>query len=492
MTDFFVEPERKTPIMFKEPFDVVVVGGGSAGIAASLAAARNGAKTILIEQHGTLGGTSTLGLCDNFDGIDRSVQGGIFIEMLDRLRAENAALERWEGLYDREILKRIAFELMEKSGVNLLLYAHAVSVVKEDNEIRAVIIEGKSGRLAVTGKVFIDASADADISQRAGARIMKGGKDGRSQAITLLFVISGFDIEKVKQFQESISLGWEGPCSCLHGRIKNAGCTCGRLFFVPHQMVKKARDSGELYLTHEGLGGWFLLRQGQLHFNSIHIIGIDPLDIQQLTRAEIEARKQVTSILNFLKKNVSGFENAYVLTTASMIGVRESARIVGDYVLEEESTTSGESFPDSIGIGNYIQDLHGPDEFHYFLPAHYVIPFDIPYRTLLVKGIDNLLVAGRCISTDFRTQSITRQIPVCYQTGEAAGIAAALATMKGISIRHIEIEDLQSILIKQGGKILRTIQNLKSINEKYDRQNKIFKRLDDMRDMSKPELYSSG
>jgi hypothetical protein len=493
MSEVVIEPEKKVPTLFKDPFDVVVIGGGSAGIAASVAAARNGASTLLVEQYGALGGTATLGLCDNFDGVDRSVNSGIFLEFFDRLLAENATVQRWEAMYDREVFKKNAFEMIGEAGVKLLLYTHAVDVVMKQGTIDAVIVESKSGRKAIKGRVFVDASADADISARTGVPLMKGGIDGRSQALTLLFVVGGFDMDEVKRFQERECGGeWLGPCPCLGGRVSRCSCTCGSTFIVPTELVKAARDSGELYMAHESLLGYFSLRCDQIHFGCIHIIGADPLDTEDLTRAEVEARKQAISITNFLRNHIPGFENAYIMTTASMMGVRESARIIGDYVLTDKSTTNGGSFDDSIAIGNFWQDLHGPGEFHRFLPAHYVVPFDIPYRCLLPRGVDNLLVAGRCISTDFRTQSITRQIPVCFATGEAAGTAAALAASEGVKPREVNIEQLQAVLVKNGGKILKTVLNLKDVIGRYKRQNRIFKKLDEERNVSSPEQYSAG
>jgi hypothetical protein len=484
--EFVVEPSRKTPVLFKQPYDVVVIGGGPAGLAASIAAARNGAKTILVERYGFLGGTATVGLCGNFDGVDRSVNCGLFLEILDRLLKEGAAIEWWHTSFDSETFKRIAFEMVGEAGVKLLLHAFAVDAIREGDMVKAVVTESKSGRHAILGKVFVDGSADADIAVRAGVPIMRGSAiDGRTQALSLIFIVGGVDIERVREFQKKDPDMWGQP---------------GGWTFISDPPTKKAREwvmaarrRGELNMTHEGLHGWFLPRPGQILFNCIHIVGVDPMNVEDLTRAEVEARKQAASIAGFLKKNAPGFENAYLLTTASSIGVRESVRIVGEYLLTDPATTSGQGFDDSIAIGNYEQDMHGPGEHHGFLPLHYVLPFDIPYRCLLPKGVDNLLVAGRSISTDFRTQSVTRQMPVCIATGQAAGTAAALAIRFEVTPKRLDINLLQDTLIKQGTKTLKSVPDLEKVVEEYRKRNaEFYRKLYAEREVEAPQDYSRG
>ncbi len=463
LNGYVLMPETKVPVVLTT--DVIVIGGGPAGISASIAAARNGAQVVLVERYGFLGGTATACLCSDFQGVDRNVQGGIFIEILDRMVKEGSATEWWMTSMDSEAYKTIGFDLVERAGVKLLLHTYAVDVIKDEDMVNGIIVESKSGKQAVLGSVVVDASADGDISVFAGAPFMKGsrmqgGRAGKTHALSTLFNIGGVDIERLRKLQEEDPELWGDPGSWnFIGRGKKA-----------QQWAMDARATGELYIRQEDVHMWFLPRPGEVQVNSIHIIGADPLSNEDLTRAEVEARKMAKSITDYMKKHVPGFENAF-LAAVGIIGVRESRRVIGDYVLTDEESTGGKMFDDAVAIGNFMQDIHGPEEFHEFRPRHAVIPYDIPYRCLIPKNAENLLVSGRCISCDFRTQSSLRSIPTCTCTGQAAGTAAALSLKERITPRKLDIGLLQNTLIEQGCKILRTVPNLEKLNEEYKKRD---------------------
>lgn len=448
--DFLTEPERKTPVTFKT--DVVVVGGGPAGLGAAISAARNEAEVLLIERYGYLGGTATAGLCGNFQGVDRSIYGGIFEEVLNRLLKEKGAREGFMTPFDPEKLKNIAFEMVEEARVKLFLHSLAVDTIKEEDKIKGVIVESKSGRQAILGKIIIDASADADIAVKGGVPFMKGRrKDGRTHALTMIFYLGGVNTERVEKLKEEQPDVWPP--------IPYTG-----FFIGGEDLVRDAREKGTLDITHENLHWLSLPQTGNVLVNSIHIIGADPTKVENLTRAEIRARKQATSILDFLRKKIPGFERSYILATPICIGARESRRIIGEYILSEEDVHQGKSFEDAIAMGNFPIDIHGPGETHEFTRID-VLPYDIPYRCLLPKKVDSLLVAGRCISCDFEAQASLRNMPCCFATGQAAGTAAALAVKHGVPVKKLDIKILQKTLLKQGAKILKVVP--KSVIEKY-------------------------
>jgi len=280
----------------------------------------------------------------------------------------------------------------------------------------------------VLGKVIIDATGDADIAAKAGVPYRVGRDestetpDGRTQSMTLMFTISGFTKPPDREMKRKIN-----------------------------ELAEKAKKEGSLRLTHKGVGGWLLPRSGQYQLNAIHIDG-NPLKIEELTYAEIESRKQARSIVNFYKKNVPGFENCFLFSTAFEIGIRDSRRIVGEYVLSwKNDVLPGRTHYDDICMGNDHEDIHGPGEGHGTHGRQIPVPpYGIPYRCLLPKNVDNLLVAGRCLSADWRAQSSARVMPTCFNMGQAAGTAAALAVKNNITPREVEVATLRKILREQG------------------------------------------
>jgi hypothetical protein len=454
--EYIEERPRKTPVTKK--VDVTVVGGGVAGVSAAIAAARNGAKTLLIERYGVLGGTATIGLMGVFMGWDREVNKGVASEVLDRLIAKNAAFEAHNTLVDPESLKLVLLEMVKEAGVELMLYSFASDVIMEQNSIKGVILENKSGRQAVLSKVVVDATGDGDIAALAGAPFQLGRpEDGQTQPVTVIFSVGGVDIPKFAEYikanpdqffkHKKRARDSTGEIGVMELNRDVPLISAGGLF----DLISRARGKGEFY-PHECM--WLTSNpavKGEIIVNATHVMRVNPTDADQLTKADIEARMQILITIRFLRKYVPGFEECYLTSVAEAIGVRESRRILGEYVLTGDDILKGRRFSDVVAKNACFIDIHGPIgslEGQYFEPV--VGTYDIPYRCLIPKSIEHLLVSGRCISADHVAHSSIRSIPGCMVTGQAAGTAAALASKKGITPRQLNIKELQNALIAQG------------------------------------------
>lgn len=420
--EFILERERKTPVKFRA--DVVVAGGGPAGLGAALAAVRNGVKTILVERYGCLGGLATAGLVITLPPLPHvGTKGycGILQEIIDRLFELGAAHQFRKGedsaglvIFDPEAFKLVADQMVENAGVKLLLDSLVVDTVVEDNTITGIIVENKSGRQAIMGRVVVDATGDGDVAAAAGVPYEKSEK-GQALPMTLIYVIGGVDNDRVREYQR------EDPE--LRKAAKKVGFTC-------HVWgLKRRGQRGPTFLHMDGIAkGQVVVWGGSVQ--------ADGTDVEDLTKAEIELGKRARTELDFLKKYIPGFENSYIATTAPYIGVRETRRIMGEYVLNEKDLEKKRVFPDAVEW--YVSPTK-PHDMH-----------NIPYRCLVPKRIDNLLVAGRCYSATHGAQNRVRDIPACMAMGQAAGTAAALSVKRGVKPSQIDVRLLRKILVKQG------------------------------------------
>ncbi len=407
--------------------DVVVVGGGTAGVAAAVAASRNGADTLLIERYGFLGGTMTAGLVNpfmTFHAGKEQIIHGIFQEIIDRLKRLGGYDEETKA-FDVEAMKIVLDQLVVEAGVKLLLHTCAVGVVMQGNTIKGVEIHNKSGKSVVFGKVIVDATGDGDVAIMAGAPYEKGRKeDGLTQPMTLNFRMGGVDIGRMPSSQE-----------------------INRLFI-------EAKKRGEISIPRENVLWFPTTRKGEIHFNTTRIVKVDGTKAEDLTFAEVEARRQMMELVSFLKKNVPGFENAYLLMSATQIGVRETRRIIGEYVMTGEDILEARKFTDVIARGSYPIDIHSPTgEGTTIMGPPPGSSYDIPYRCLVPKNVENLLVAGRCISTTHEAQAAIRVIPIVVAIGQAAGTAAALSAKLNIPPRRLDVSLLQKTLREQGANL---------------------------------------
>ena len=411
--EFIRESERKTPVV--EKVDVVIVGGGPAGLVAALAASRNGVDTLLIERFGHLGGMATGGLVITVlplrDG-KKEIIGGITGEIMGNLKDEEwgVLVNDVYGVIniDPEGMKHVANVMLEKSGARVQMHSYAVDAVIERDVVRGVIVESKAGRQAILAKTIIDASGDGDIAVSAGAPFEEGI---HPWGISLGVKIVGVDSGKVLSFRKEKPGHWE-------------------------KLRKEMERKGFVFAFGETTVEGVML--AWLSFKDLN--ALDPKD---LTRVEIEARKKIFDSIRFSRKNVPGFESAYIVDTACQIGVRESRRIVGEYVLTMEDINENRSFDDAIVSGGWPEgwQLDGKKPW---------IPFSIPYRCLIPKKVENLLVAGRCLSCTHDALDPLRAIPHCMGMGEAAGTAAALAIKVKTSPRKLATKDIQNKLRQQG------------------------------------------
>ncbi len=433
--------------------DVLVAGGGPAGIGAAVAAARLGADVTLVEQYGVLGGMGSVGLVGPFmtsfsaDGSTQLIRG-IFDELVRKMVALGGALHPKDVRggtshssfithghdhvtpFDAEALKFAAAELCVEAGVHLQFHSFLVDSLVEHQRVSGVVVASKSGLGKIEAKLVIDASGDGDVAARAGAEMVKGrGSDGLMQPMTMFFRVGNVDSEKVRQWVRD------------HPDEK----------FLFSTLVEKAREAGDFSIAREKVGIYETHRPGEWRVNTSRIQKLDGTSVDDLTRGEIEGRRQVFALMRFFHAYLPGFENAMLIDTATQIGVRETRRIVGEYTLTAEDLLKSREFPDTIALCAYPIDLHSPDGKSGVMGGR---PkgdwYEIPYRILVPKTLDGLLAAGRCVSATHEAAGAIRIQPPGYAMGEAAGTAAALVLRAGVQPRAVSVPALQRQLMRQG------------------------------------------
>ncbi len=401
------EPARDVPVLMEA--DVVVAGGGPAGVAAALAAARGGAKTVLIERYSHLGGLATGGLVlilSGFDDGKQSLFGGIPMDMLMRLRETNGCLSTrggWCDTVDAEALKYLSLRVLEDAAVTVLFHMWVANAATLPDGRIAVIAETKSGRQAVVGRIAVDGTGDADVAHFLGAECERAHK-----GIGMVFRLGNVDFARMLDFRRS----------------------------EPEKFKALAAEQQKLWG-----GGWVSvgnreLRSGVEWVNNSILPPSDALDPMNLSRVQSLLQRKANEIAEFRRRSMPGYENSYLLETASQLGVREARRVVGQYMLTLKDVEHQRTFPDVVCKSGAF--------------FHRGVSYDVPYATLVPKRVDNLLVAGRCISVTTEAQECIRVIPPCLGTGQAAGAAAALALRKGVSPRALNVGELQDRLRSDG------------------------------------------
>lgn len=421
--------------------DVLVVGGGPAGIAAAISAAKSGARTLLIEQRGFLGGMGTVALvpafCPYSDG-EKAVVRGIGLELLERMKAQaepefrerfGAELD-WVPI-DPEVLKRVYDEAVAESGAEVLLHTVASQTVMDEagRWVEGVVVVNKSGRSVIKAKTVIDTTGDADLAALAGAPFHKGGEAGELQAATMCYLLANVDRRRFEHY-----LNESGDTEQIH------------------RAVQKAQAEGNLPPGRDSVSGLAWVADYLVGVNFGHVFGIDGTLAEDLTRGAQEGRRLVKLQLDFFRAYVPGFEQAHLVSTGEQIGIRETRRIVGDYVLTQEDFMKMASFTDDIARNAYFIDIHmarssGAMHIHHLPPGQ---SHGVPYRCMLPLGLDNVWVAGRAASSDRVVQGSLRVMPNCFAMGQAAGLAASMASKAESGSRQVDIAELQRGLIREG------------------------------------------
>ena len=440
----------------KTHYDVIVSGGGPAGIAAAAQAARMGADTLLLEKNAYVGGCAASGLpfLNFFNRKKEQVIRGIGDELIRRMQREKAALPHilTQGghvdsitMIDPEWMKIIAEELLLESGVRILYESFVCGTEVADKAVTAVLVANKAGLTTFSAKVFVDATGDADLAAFSGAAFDYGREsDHEAQAMSLVARVANVEVERVSG-AFPVSPIVTAPLGGDHAY--NVHVT-GKL--TPWNDVLRGMRLFD-HDDHDFWGG--TARDGELTYvNVTRVAHLDPTDPEQYTAANVEARRQLKGMMRFFNQYIRGMEKAYIASTPNGIGIRETRRIKGAYTLTEQDVLSGRSFPDAIARNGYCIDIHDPSGKKWgarFIESE-TGSYDIPYGCLLPETIDWLLVAGRSISATHEAQGSVRIMPACMATGQAAGMAAALAVKAGCPPRHVDVPSLREALRKAG------------------------------------------
>ena len=442
-----------------DKYDIIVGGGGVAGIAAAVSSAKLGAKTLLIERYGFLGGLGTAGLVNPFMSSYTStgtpLVGGFFNDLCDGMRRIGGMLGR---AFDPEAMKFCAQEIVLDAGVELLLHSWITGARMAGKGIVGVETLTKSGPTEFDAQVVIDCTGDADVAAMAGAPFELGSPEhGMTQAMTLMFTVGGVDIRR------SLAYAKQNPAEMRFPKPKSDE-EIERLMEMAvgiagfYKEVEEARSKGEFPLPQDLVFFIGLPTPGQVVVNTTHIGGVDGTNSSDLTKAEIEGRRQAIALMSFFRKYIPGFENAYLAQTAAQVGVRESRRIIGEYVFTAEDVIAGAKFPDVVLRSAYPVDVHNPAGKGYSREDDSGKPsipppgdwYEVPYRSLVPLDVENLLVAGRCISATHEGQAAVRIMPNCMALGQAAGTAGALCVKEGVTPRALDAELLRKHLLEQG------------------------------------------
>ena len=433
-----IEERRETPVLGE--YDVVVLGGGPAGIAAAASAGRAGRSTILVERYGFLGGAGTAAGLANFCGLHANVHGehrqvvhGVADEVLDRLQRLGGLAQPhmlFDGriqaqAYDISAYKIAADELLLSAEVKLLFHALAVGVLKNSSSVEGILVETKSGRAGILGQLFIDCSGDGDLAAWAGAPWELGDGRGNMLYPSTMYRIGGVDAAKAGKAWERIP------------ELMEAAERQGRRFPRRKPIVRPQPNPAE----------W---RANLTQIRNPDGSAVSGIDAEQLSFGEVEGRRQCRDTFEFIREVTPGFERAYIAEIAPQIGIRETRRVRGEYMLTEDDVLDCADFPDAIGVNGWPVESHVAGNVEFVFQRKPRGMNGLPYRMLLPLGVENLLVAGRCASMSHGGQSAARVSGACFAMGQAAGTAAHLCLQEGTRPRQLAAQRLQKQLEADG------------------------------------------
>lgn len=510
--DFVKDPERQVPVYKK--VDVVVCGSGSAGLAAAVCAARNGAEVLLVERYPFLGGQTVMAF-QNWLGGPTDILTGFAQEFAERLDDRGAAklLKRYRGQtaetgikpltyhvsVEPEEWKYLAYDMAEESGVRVLTNTFACGTLMDENKVKGIIIENKSGRQAVLANVVIDATGDADIAARAGCQMDKPHETGY-----LMNMVPGIRVGGIN-FQRIVEYAREHPEE-----------------FPPGLGVPPGDFNGENMASVQGISGWFsLFKEGKekgecpedlqsinLQVNPLHIkrgMGylinahlsqsfkkgiLKPWNAEDVTKAEVESIKRARKFVEFLRKRIPGFENCFLIDVSPTVGVQDTRRIVGEYVMTREDIRRGRTFDDDVClitltwwdvpvteysgwmIHQAVEEMDSEWREVFRKYPRFQVVFGIPYRCLIPKGFDGILVAGQTISMTYmgHEPGPCRGMIPCMHIGQAAGVAASIAAKQGIPLRELSPLTLRKTLESQGVNLRKEAVDLSEVRSMFEAQ----------------------
>lgn len=443
--------------------DVAVIGGGPGGIASAVAAARQGAKVLLVERQGYLGGNLGSGLpfLAMLDMHQRQEVGGLAQKLVDRLTeiggtagTKYCPFHVSTTTLNQFYTRIICFEWVKKYGIELLMQCELSSVHVENNTLKSVTVVGKGQEFEINAKVFIDGTGDGDVAFMAGAEYEKGQEDTKVlQPPSLLFNLGGINFDEFCDYIEKHPEELPYELGLTHIRpgydaefFRN---NPGHIFFGLNSMIKKLRAEGKCPIDRDTVIYIKLPTPGEVMVNTIRILNFDGSNVHDLSKGAMESHLQILPLIKMLKENVPGFENCYLTSINPTIGVRESRRIMGIKKLTKEDVLKGNVPDDTVGLCSYFIDIHSGDGAETYTKT-VEEPYGIPYGCTVSKDIEGLMMTGRCISVDAVAFGSSRIMPVCMAVGEGAGVGAAIAAAKGISPRDVDPKEVRESLLENG------------------------------------------
>ncbi|MBO5786455.1 MAG: FAD-dependent oxidoreductase [Clostridia bacterium] len=444
--------------------EIVVCGGGTAGAFAAKAAADMGKDVLIVEQFGSLGGTATNGLVLPImhTHIPENPQCSYISAIVrDKLRELGAEYNNGAN-FDPLVLKSVLETMCDESGVRILLHTFIAETIVNDGKLEAIVVANKNGLGLIKGKIFIDGTGDGDVCVRAGAGYTKGNPEtGKNQPISLRYLVANVDIHAFGNFiLETIEKTGKNSGASYDGKDNLYVAVCAGSHWTFADIFDEAIANGDLIDDDKNYWQGFMVagRDNAIAFNNPEFFDdVDGTDPEHLTKTQIQGKQRIIRQLKFYKKYFKGFENAYLAEIASMVGIRESRNIETEYVLSASDLLRRVKFDDMFCQSNYPVDIHGKT-LHFegnLAPVDDGKPwYEIPYRSLVVKGIDNLYITGRCLGAEFLAQSSLRVQHSCRASGEAAGIGAALALDRNVLPRDINGAEVRNIMIEKGAQFV--------------------------------------